>query len=97
MDSIEHVSKLIKVIFDGSNYDIWAQEMCSFLKGRILWRIVTEKILKPVQKKDEDEENFIEWLDQWDGMNHPILTWFRNTCANVMKLDLCWFDTTKEV
>ena len=54
MDSTEHVSKPINIIFDGSNYDIWAQEMCSFLKGRILWRIVTDEISKPVQKKDED-------------------------------------------
>ena len=48
--------------------------MCSFLKGRILWRIVTGEILKPIQKKDEDEEKFIERLDKWDGKNHQILT-----------------------
>ena len=56
MDSTEHVSKPIKAIFDGSNYNIWAQEMCSCLKGRILWRIVTGKIMKPIQKKVDDEE-----------------------------------------
>ena len=64
MDSTEHVSKLINVIFDGSNYDIWAQEMCSFLKGRILWHIIIGEIFKPIQKKDEDEEKFTKRLDK---------------------------------
>ena len=58
--------------------------MCSFLKGRILWRIVIGKIPKPIQKKDEDEEMFTEWLDKWDDKNHQILT-----CANAIKLELC--------
>ena len=57
-------------MFDRLNYDIWAQEMYSFLKGRILWRIVTDKILKPTQKEDEDKEKFTERLDKWDGNNH---------------------------
>ena len=61
--------------------------MCSFLKGRILWHIVTGEIPKPTQKKDEDEEKFTERLEKWDDKNHQILTWFRNTCANVIKLD----------
>ena len=73
MDSIEHVSKLINFIFDGSNYDIWAQEMCSFLKGRILWHIMTSQIPKSTQKKDEDEEKFTERLEKWDKKNHQIL------------------------
>ena len=57
------------------------------------------EILKPTQKKDEDEEEekFTERLEKWDGKNHQILTWFRNTCANVIKLDFRRFDTTKEV
>ena len=60
IDSTKHVSKPINVIFDGSNYDIWAQEIFSVLKGRILWRIVTGEITKPTKKKDKDEEKFIE-------------------------------------
>ncbi|XP_010265970.1 PREDICTED: uncharacterized protein LOC104603606 [Nelumbo nucifera] len=45
MDSSEaaqHISHLITVIFDGSNYDLWSQEMRSFLKGRLLWHIKLE-------------------------------------------------------
>ena len=70
MDSTEHVSKLINVTFYGSNYDIWAQEMCSFLKGQFLWHIMTGEIPKATQKADKDEEKFIERLDKWDGKNH---------------------------
>ena len=71
--------------------------MSSFLKVRILCRIVTGGIPKPIQKKDEDEEKFTEISDKWDGKNHQILTWFRNTCANVIKLNFRQFDTAKEV
>ena len=58
---------------------------------------MTGEILKPTQKKDEDEEKFVDRLETLDGKNHQILTWFRNTYANVIKLDLCRFDTAKEV
>ena len=71
--------------------------MCSFLNGWILKRIVTDEIPKPTKKKYEDEEKFIEWLEKLDDKNHQILTWFSNTCANVIKLDFHRFDTTKEV
>ncbi|KAL0307388.1 UNVERIFIED_CONTAM: hypothetical protein Scaly_2984000 [Sesamum calycinum] len=95
MDSIENAPKPINVIFDGSNYDLWAQEICSFLKGRLLWRIVTGEIPKLSKKNGEDEEKFTDRLEKWDGKNHQILTWFRNTCANVVKLDFRRFDTQK--
>ena len=72
--------------------------MCSFLKGQILWCIVTSEISKLTQKKDEDEENFTKRLGMWDGKNHHILNWLRNnTCANIIKLNFCRFDTVKEV
>ena len=46
--------------------------MCRFLKGRILWQIITGEISKSIQKKDEDEEKFTKRLDKWDGKNHHI-------------------------
>ena len=55
------------------------------------------EIPKPTQKNDKDEEKFADQLEKWDGKNHQILIWFRNTCANVIKLDFCRFDTAKEV
>ena len=84
-------------MFDGSNYDVWAQEMCIFLKGRILWGIVTGEISKPIKIDNKDKEKFTEQLDTWDGKNHQSLTWFRSTYANVIKLDFCRFDIVKEV
>ena len=71
--------------------------MCSFLKSQILWRIMTGDIQKPTQKEDEDEEKLIERIDKWDCKNHQILTWFRNTCPNVIKLDFQRFDTANKV
>ena len=44
--------------------------MCRFLKGQILWRIMTDKILKSTQKKDEDEEKFTKRLEKWDDKYH---------------------------
>ena len=35
------ISKPIHVILDGDNYSLWAQGMCSFLKGRRLWLYMT--------------------------------------------------------
>ena len=58
---------------------------------------MTGEILKPTQKKDKDEEKFVDRLETLDGKNHQILTWFRNTYANVIELDFCRFDIAKEV
>ena len=63
----------IRTILDGFNYAIWSQEMSSFLKGRKLWRIVTEDIPKPTQLKDEEDGKFWERLEDWDSRNHQIL------------------------
>ena len=48
-------------------------------------------------EKNEVEEKFIEQLDKFDGKNHQILTLFHKTCANVIKLVFCHFDTAIEV
>ena len=53
---LQYIPNPINVIFDGSNYDLWVEEMCSFLKGRLLWRIVTGEIPNPTKKVDEKEE-----------------------------------------
>ena len=73
------VSQHIHIILDGHNYVLWARVMCSFLKGRRLWRYITETIIQPIQKKDKDAENFVDRLKEWDSKNHQISIWFRNT------------------
>ncbi|XP_010263725.1 PREDICTED: uncharacterized protein LOC104601921 [Nelumbo nucifera] len=99
MDSSEtaqHISHPITVIFDGSNYDLWSQEMCSFLKGRLLWRYVTGEIPKPAKISDETEDKFAERIEKWDGKNHQILTRFHNTCIASIKLEFRRYDSSKE-
>uniref|UniRef100_A0A2N9EH44 Integrase catalytic domain-containing protein n=1 Tax=Fagus sylvatica TaxID=28930 RepID=A0A2N9EH44_FAGSY len=73
------ISKPIHVILDGDNYSLWAQGMCSFLKGRKLWLYVTGQRHPPTQQKDETEDAFALRLEDWDGVNHQIITWLRNT------------------
>uniref|UniRef100_A0A2N9FBY0 GAG-pre-integrase domain-containing protein n=1 Tax=Fagus sylvatica TaxID=28930 RepID=A0A2N9FBY0_FAGSY len=73
------ISKPIHVILDGDNYSLWAQGMCSFLKGRKLWLYVTGQRYPPTQQKDETEDAFALRLEDWDGVNHQIITWLRNT------------------
>ena len=52
------ISKPIHVILDGDNYSLWAQGMCSFLKGRKLWLYVTGQRHPPTQQKEETEDAF---------------------------------------
>ena len=54
-----HESHLISLIFDGTNYILWAQAMSSFLKGKKLWRVVTGDVLKPSQLKDEYADDYV--------------------------------------
>uniref|UniRef100_A0A2N9GBB0 Integrase catalytic domain-containing protein n=1 Tax=Fagus sylvatica TaxID=28930 RepID=A0A2N9GBB0_FAGSY len=61
------ISKLIHVILDGDNYSLWAQGMCSFLKGRKLWLYVTGQRHPPTPQKDETEDAFALRLEDWDG------------------------------
>ena len=58
MAQSEIISKPIHVILDGDNYSLWAQGMCSFLKGRKLWLYVTGQHHPPKQQKDETEDAF---------------------------------------
>lgn len=57
---LQYTPNPINFTFDGSNYKLWAREMCSFTKGRLLWSIVTGEIFNPFKKKNEDNDVFIE-------------------------------------
>ena len=52
------ISKPIHVILKGDNYSLWAQGICSFLKGRKLWLYVTGQRHPPKQQKDKIENVF---------------------------------------
>jgi hypothetical protein len=68
------ISKPIHVTLDGDNYSLWVQGMCSFVKGRKLWLYVTRQRHPPKQKKYETKDAFALQLEDWDGINHQIIT-----------------------
>ncbi|GAV65462.1 LOW QUALITY PROTEIN: UBN2_3 domain-containing protein, partial [Cephalotus follicularis] len=84
----------IIIILDGPNYLRWSSAMTSFLKGRLLWRIVTGDKPAPVKRSDEIDDSFANCLEDWDSANHRILTWFTNTSV---PLHFSRFDLAKEV
>ena len=96
MDQSE-ISKLIHVIFYGDNYSLLVQGMCSFLKGHKLWLYVTGQRHPPKQQKDETEDAFALRLEDWDGVNHQIITWLRNTSTPSVSMEFRGYDTTKDV
>jgi hypothetical protein len=71
--------------------------MCSFLKGRKLWLYVTGQRHPPTQQKDETEDAFALRLEDWDGINHQIITWLRNTSTPSVSMEFGGYDTTKDV
>uniref|UniRef100_A0A2N9HM25 Integrase catalytic domain-containing protein n=1 Tax=Fagus sylvatica TaxID=28930 RepID=A0A2N9HM25_FAGSY len=93
----EIISKPIHVILDGDNYSLWAQGMCSFLKGRKLWLYVTGQRHPPTPQKDESEDAFALRLEDWDGVNHQIITWLRNTSTPSVSMEFGGYDTAKDV
>ncbi|XP_050939328.1 uncharacterized protein LOC127148935 [Cucumis melo] len=73
------IARPISTILDGSNYITWTNKIKSFLIGRKLWRIVTGDIAKRTKQDKEDDEKFIERLEEWDNKYHQIITWLSNT------------------
>jgi hypothetical protein len=91
------IFKPIHVILDGNNYSFWTQGMCSFLKGRKLWLYVIGECHPPKQKKDETEDAFAFRLEDWNGINHQIITWLRNTSTLSVSMEFGGYDTAKDV
>jgi hypothetical protein len=71
--------------------------MCSFLKGRKLWLYVTGQHHPPKQQKNKNEDAFALRLEDWDGVNHQIITWFRNTSTPSVSMEFGDYDTAKDV
>uniref|UniRef100_A0A2N9HZF7 Reverse transcriptase Ty1/copia-type domain-containing protein n=1 Tax=Fagus sylvatica TaxID=28930 RepID=A0A2N9HZF7_FAGSY len=70
--------------------------MCSFLKGRKLWLYVIGECHPPKQKKDETEDAFAFRLEDWNGINHQIITWLRNTSTLSVSMEFGGYDTAKD-
>ncbi|KAG2681682.1 hypothetical protein I3760_11G155800 [Carya illinoinensis] len=77
--NLDDIVRLIDNILDGSNYNMWAQNMEIFLKGRKLWRYVSGDILAPKQKADKSVDVFVGRLEGWHSIHYKILSWFINT------------------
>ena len=89
--------KPIQTTFDGTNYLLWADEMHSFLKGRKLWRYVSGDFAKPIKLDNESDKEFNDRFEDWDCINHQILTWFRNTIISDIKRLFGRVDNAKDV
>ena len=73
--NLDLIVRPIDHILDGSNYSMWSQNMEVFLKGRRLWRYVSEA----TPKTEEKEDAFALRLEEWDSVHYKILSWFINT------------------
>uniref|UniRef100_A0A2N9EKK8 Uncharacterized protein n=1 Tax=Fagus sylvatica TaxID=28930 RepID=A0A2N9EKK8_FAGSY len=69
----------------------------NFLKGRKLWLYVTGQRHPPTQQKDETEDAFALRLEDWDGVNHQIITWLRNTSTPSVSMEFGGYNTAKDV
>jgi hypothetical protein len=85
----------VQIVLDGTNYMVWSQSMCSFLKGCKLWLYVIGEVKKPVKGASESDEAFTTRLIDWDSKHHQILTWFRNTTIPSISALFGSFDEAK--
>uniref|UniRef100_A0A2N9F2K6 Integrase catalytic domain-containing protein n=1 Tax=Fagus sylvatica TaxID=28930 RepID=A0A2N9F2K6_FAGSY len=46
--------------------------------------------------KDENEDAFALRIEDWDGINHQIITWLRNTSTPSISMEFEGYDTTKD-
>uniref|UniRef100_A0A2N9J5X0 GAG-pre-integrase domain-containing protein n=1 Tax=Fagus sylvatica TaxID=28930 RepID=A0A2N9J5X0_FAGSY len=56
-----------------------------------------EQRLPPKQQKDETEDVFALQLEDWDGVNHQIITWLRNTSTPSVSMEFGGYDITKDI
>jgi hypothetical protein len=58
---------------------------------------VTGQRHPPTQQNDETEDAFALRLEDWDGVNHQIITWLRNTSTPSVSMEFGGYDTAKDV
>ena len=51
----------------------------------------------PKQQKEETTDAFAIRLENWDGVNHQIITWLRNTFTSFVNMKFGGYDTAKDI
>ena len=91
------VFRPIHVLFNGDNFSQWSQAINSYLKGRKLWRYVSDVRTIPVKEENESDAAYDLRLEEWESSNHQIITWFRNTSIPSIIDEFSNLDLAKEV
>ena len=86
--SSDEISRPIHVIFNGDNFVQWFQVMRSYLKGCKLWLYVYG---------DRSDSTYAIRIEDWESVNHQIITWFRNTSIPSIVDEFGNIDIVKEV
>lgn len=72
--------------------------MCScFLKGCTLRLYVIGQCKAPERKEGESDDAYAICFEDWDGSNHQIITWLRNTSTPSVHKESGGYNTPKEV
>ena len=71
--------------------------MRSYLKGRKLWLYVSGD--RPILEKVDKETNFVYAIriEDWESVNHHIITWLRNTSIPSIVDEFANIDIATEV
>ena len=93
----DEISRPIHVIFNGDNFAQWSQAMRSYLKSRKLWLYVFGDRPIPEQVDKETDSAYAIRIEDWESVNHQIITWFRNTSISSIVDEFGNIDIAKEV
>ena len=93
----DKISRPIHVIFYGDNFSRWSQAMRSYLKGRKLWLYVSGDCPIPEKEDKETDSAHAIRIEDWDSVNHHIITRFRNTSISSIYDEFGNIDIAKEV
>ena len=72
----DEISCLIHVIFYGDNFAQCTKAMRSYLKHRKLWLYVSSDRPIPEKVDKETDSAYAIWIEDWESVNHHIITWF---------------------
>ena len=93
----DEISRPIHVIFYGDNFSQWSQAMRNYLKGRKLWLYVFGDRPIPEKEDKETDSAYAVRIEDWESVNHHIITWFCNTYIPSIVDEFGNIDIAKEV